>query len=65
MLPSEIRKYGEALAERSRPQQTPNLDALRSKLQSGKPCSAIERITADREAKEVLGKGLRELGLGP
>ena len=68
MLASEIRKIGHELQEASRPPTTPALDTLRSKLQSGKTwhqISGIERITAEREAKDVLGKTLRELGLGP
>ena len=68
MLASEIRKIGHELQEASRPPTTPTLDALRVKLASGKPWHAIpgiERITAEREAKDVLGKSLQQLGLTP
>ena len=68
MLASEIRKIGHELQEASRPPTTPTLDALRAKLASGKPWHAIpgiERITAEREAKDVLGKSLQQLGLTP
>jgi hypothetical protein len=68
MLPSEIKKYADAFAEQSKPKGTPALDELRSKLAQGRAwmdIPFIERVNAERESKDVLGKSLQQMGLTP
>lgn len=63
---SQVKAHGDMLAAASRPKETPSINAIKGKLALGKNWKDINpatRLAAEREAKDVYGKTLGELGI--